>query len=151
MGYKEPKPGDFPKNKWCVICMNYAGHWILGSLQYWQPRMAVYDSLRGYAHDMRAIELLLIEDMEEAAWKKRVPHQLKACDQQDPGSNDCGVFTINNALRLGGVEMQVSRRTLQTTCNLRLAAKEDFAVGSDMKDQDPEEFARQHPEWRRRP
>ena len=29
MGYKEPKPGDFPKNnKWCVICMSYAGHWI---------------------------------------------------------------------------------------------------------------------------
>ena len=43
------------------------------------------------------------------AWKRNLIYHLKACEQQEVGTNDCAVFTVRNAHREMGTDVIVTR------------------------------------------
>ena len=74
--------------------------------------MFVYDSLRTYAHALRQKALLSVQQCVHKKWKIWLKPQLKHCDQQAPGSNDCGMYVINWGLQAMGVDRTLTRKAL---------------------------------------
>ena len=72
----------------------------------------MYDSFRAFAHGPRTTALTRIQQAVKKRWGTWLKPQLKACDQQEMGSNDCGIHTINNALVVMGVNRTLTRKHL---------------------------------------
>lgn len=76
----------------------YAQHWVLALIDRRGPRFDVYDTARTYAHGHREQALTGITRALRLAWLVNLPAVLKHTEQQDPGSNDCGLWCIRNMM-----------------------------------------------------
>ena len=103
--------------KWNDIVMPvfYSNHFVLLHAQRTRRVAFVYDSLRGYAHEERDRSLQRSCELIYRLTKFAITTQLKACEQQLGGSNDCGLFAVRFAARAAGCVEDIntiSRRTL---------------------------------------
>lgn len=114
-------------------------------MQFGKPKIEVYDSCRGYATDERAAAVGRVAHIVNQVWKMVKQTVLKQTEQQPAGSNDCGVYTINNALRLSKAGTLVDRKSLIAKVHQRLSKLELFPhIGTE--DTDPEVFFQQNPD-----
>lgn len=90
----------------------YSGHWILAVVSKASATMFVYDSLRTYAHALHQKALLSVQQCVHKKWKIWLKPQLKHCDQQAPGSNDCRMYVIDWGLQAMGVDRTLTRKAL---------------------------------------
>lgn len=85
-----------------------------------------YDSPSTYAHDIRAEVLTRVKAKLHESWGSWKKIVLRTRAQQESGSNDCGLYVVNNALRvLGSDEVHTSMKAFWT---LVLGATFDFAA-----------------------
>jgi len=103
---------DLPKNAEILWPLHYCHHWILAHLDFKHRKFEVYDSLRGYAVASRKAQLHLVQKVLFQVWGKWIKPHCKHCDQQEAGSNDCGLHAINNGLKLLGDKTVYSRQSL---------------------------------------
>mmetsp|Transcript_77457 Transcript_77457/g.90257 ORF Transcript_77457/g.90257 Transcript_77457/m.90257 type:complete len:166 (+) Transcript_77457:405-902(+) len=94
----------------------YEGHYVLLVVDMKRKELECYDSLRSYAHTQRSNTLAVVRALITSAVKSNVKKEVyKGCQQQERGSNDCGIHVINNALAVmcPGTNMGHDRRTLR--------------------------------------
>lgn len=133
---------ELPMDKTILWPVFYSGHWILAVLEKDSRTFPVYDSYRAFAHRPRTTALTKIQQAVKKRWGTWLKPQLKACDQQAVGSNDCGIHTINNALVVMGVNRSVTRKDLLLRWRrkgdeetLRFLDAIDAATGAKKKEQ----------------
>ena len=143
-GRREAVAADCPKDKTLAFCVNYAGHWILGVASYGDKYIGFYDSLRHYAHDERAVGIARVEHIMQKMWKTQKSSQIKHSEQQEAGSNDCGVYVINNALRLSNANILYDRNSLINMVNVRMTSTDMFP-GTLFIDEDADAFFHENP------
>ncbi len=73
-------------------------HWILAVIDRRLQRFDVYDSCRTYAVAFRTHCLAGVSRVLRSAWLVNMQPTMKHSDQQEPASNDCGLFTIRNLM-----------------------------------------------------
>jgi Ulp1 family protease len=90
----------------------YCSHWILAVIRLDNRIFDVFDSLRDFAHPARIAALRGVQGALHARYRRWYKARLKACEQQEQGSNDCGLFAINNALAELGEKKAATRKGL---------------------------------------
>ena len=101
-----------PKNKKVLWPLFYSNHFVALVVDHRTRTFDVYDSFRRYARGPRREALLLVSKLLFAQRKCALKPKLRASRQQEPLSNDCGVFTINNLLANAHVPLEYNRRSL---------------------------------------
>lgn len=76
----------------------YSQHWVLAILDKRTRRWDILDSARPILHEPRAKTVKHITTFLRSVWTLNMTPTLKVCEQQNPGSNDCGLFTIRNMM-----------------------------------------------------
>ncbi len=90
--------GKLPVDRLLPWPVYYAQHWVLALIDSRGPRFDVLDTARTYAHGHREQALTGISRALRLAWQINLPAVLKHTDQQEGGSNDCGLWTIRNMM-----------------------------------------------------
>jgi hypothetical protein len=90
-----------PVSKLILWPLFYAQHWVLAVVDRVGGRFEVLDSCAGYAVPIRSKAVDKVEGLLRRAWGVQIKGVVKQhAPQQEPGSNDCGLFTIRNILEL---------------------------------------------------
>ena len=102
-----------PATKTVLWPLFYSNHFVMCVVHVEQRRFDVFDSLRDYAHAPRQHALRGVSTVVYNRHKVMLKPTLRHSEQQPSGSNDCGVFTINNALAIAGSPLRHTRKSLK--------------------------------------
>jgi hypothetical protein len=112
---------ELPRGVTLLWCIQYSQHWVLCVINIDDRRFDCYDSKRTYAHEVRCEQLQRITRLIAKLHHVWIRATLKHSEQQEAGSNDCGVFSIRNALMVAGYPkyQEVTREYIAACWNER--------------------------------